>query len=88
MRAGTTDRDGAECFQIPCARAQSLSSAGKSVPFDERSYNLAILAVESFGRLGMEDSDLIDRMAVSIVGKTDESSLPRKGVPQLALFPK
>ena len=50
------------------------------VSFDERSYKLATLAVRSFGRLGREDSELIDQVAASIVGGTDRSSLARKGV--------
>ena len=48
--------------------------------FDERSYKLANLAVESFGRLGKEGNDLIDQVAASMVGGTDGSSLARKGV--------
>ena len=36
---------------------------------------LAILAIESFGCLGKEGSDLIDQAAASIVGGTDASSL-------------
>ena len=54
--------------------------------FDERSYKLATLAVESFGRLGKEGSDLIDQVAASIVGGTDGSSLARKGVCKERLF--
>ena len=48
--------------------------------FDERSYKLATLAVESFGRLGKEGRDLIDQVAASIFGGTDGASLARKGV--------
>ena len=54
--------------------------------FDESSYKLATLAVESFGRLGEEGSDLIDQVAASIVGGTDASSLARKGVCKEHLF--
>ena len=55
---------------------------------DERSCKLATLVVESFGRLGKEGSNLIDQVAPSIVGGTDESSLliPRKGVCKECLF--
>ena len=36
--------------------------------FDERSHKLATLAVESFGRLGVEGSNFIDQLAASVVG--------------------
>ena len=36
--------------------------------FDRRSSKLSTFAVESLGRLGMEQSDLIDQLAASIVG--------------------
>ena len=48
--------------------------------FDERSYKLTTLAVESFGRLGKEGSDLIDQVAASIVGGTDGTSLAREDI--------
>ena len=54
--------------------------------FDERSYKLTTLAVESFGRLGKEGSDLINQVAASIVGGTDGSSLARIGVCKERLF--
>ena len=54
--------------------------------FDERSYKLATLAVESFRRLGIKGSNLIDQVAASIVGGTDASSLARKGVCKERLF--
>ena len=38
------------------------------VSFDERSHKLATLAVESFGRLGVEGSKFIDQLAASVVG--------------------
>ena len=47
---------------------------------DERSYKLGALTVESCGRFGKEDSDLIYQVAPSIVGGTDGSSLVRKVV--------
>ena len=54
--------------------------------YDDRSYILVTLAVESFGRLGMEGSELIDQLAASIVGGTDGGSLSRKGVCKEHLF--
>ena len=48
--------------------------------FDECSYKLTTLVVESFGHLGKEDSYLINHVAASIVGGTDGTSLARKSV--------
>ena len=50
------------------------------VSFDERSHKLATLAVESFGRLGVEDSSFIDQLAASVVGGRDGGSMAREGV--------
>ena len=47
---------------------------------NERSYKLATLAVEVFGCLGKEGSDLIGQVEASIVGGTDGSSLMQKYV--------
>ena len=65
VRAGSADRDGL---------VASESEARK------RSYKLATLALERFERLGKDGSDLIDRVAASIVGGTDGSPLARKDV--------
>ena len=54
--------------------------------FDEHSHKLITLAVESFGRLGKEGSEVIDQLAASIVGGTDGGSLCRKGVCKEHLF--
>ena len=62
------------------ARKRSHYARPGQVSFDERSNTLATFAVESFGRLGKEGSDLIDQVALSIVGGTEETSLARKGV--------
>lgn len=56
------------------------------MPFDERSHILVTLAVESFGVLGQEGSEVIGQvaaigqLAVNIVGGTDGRSLSRKGL--------
>ena len=66
---------------LPLRRASAvITLARDKVLFDERSYKLAALAVESFERIGKESSDLIDPGAASIVGGTDRSSLARKDV--------
>ena len=68
------------------ARKRNRYARPGQVSFDERSYKLATLAVESSERLGKEGSDLIDQVAASIVGGTDASSLARKGVWKERLF--
>ena len=77
---------------VPCNRMVKVSIGSYlfinigHVSFDKRTYTLAPLAVESFGRLVKEGSDLIDLVAASIVGGTDGSSLARKGVCKERLF--
>ena len=61
MRAGSADRDGSAA-STPEARKRSNYARPGQVSFDERSYKLATLAVESFGRLGKEGGDLIDQV--------------------------
>ena len=68
------------------ARKRNHYARPGQAPFDERSYKLATLVVESFGRPGIKGSDLIDQVAASIVGGTDASSLARKGVCMERLF--
>ena len=85
MRAGSADRNGSAASDSEERKRNHYARPGQ-VSFDERSYKLATLAVESFGRLGKECSDLIDQVAASIVGGTDASSLSRKGVCKERLF--
>ena len=79
MRAGSAIWDGSAASKSEACRRTYNARPGQ-VSFDERSYKLATLAVESFGRLGKEGSDLIDQVTASMVGGTDGSSLARKGV--------
>ena len=58
-------------------QASTLRSSGT---FDERSHKLATLAVDSFGRLGVEGSNFIDQLAASVVGGRDGGSTARKEV--------
>ena len=85
MRAGSADRDELAASNSE-ARKRSHYARPEQVSFDKCSYKLAILAVESFGRLGKEGSDLINQVAASIVGGTDGSSLARIGVCKERLF--
>ena len=77
-RAVSANRDGLATSKSEARKRTHYARPGQ-VSFDERSYKLATLAVESFGRLGKEGSDLIDQVAASMVGGTDGSSLARKG---------
>ena len=85
MRAGSADQNGSAVSTSKARKRNHYARPGQ-VSFDERSYKLATLAVESFGRLGKEGSDLIDQVAASIVGGTDTSSLARKDVCNERLF--
>ena len=78
IRAGSADQDGLAASKSE-HKCNHYARPGQ-VSFDERSYKLATLAVESFGHLGKEGSDLIDQVGASIVGGTDGASLARKCV--------
>ena len=47
--------------------------------FDGRSHKLATFAVESFGRLGVENSTFTDQLIAGVVGERNEGSMARKG---------
>ena len=78
MRNGSTDRDGSAASASD-ARKRNHYARARQVSFDERSHKLVTLAVESFGRLGKEGSELIDELAASIIGGSGGGSLSRKG---------
>ena len=85
IRAGSVDRSGSAASTSEARKRNHYARPGQ-VSFDERSYKLATLAVESFGRLGKEGSGLIDQISASIVGGTDATSRARKGVCKERLF--
>eukprot|EP00904_Undaria_pinnatifida_P007452 jgi/Undpi1/3837/HiC_scaffold_16.g07206.m1 len=85
MRAGRANGNGSAASTSEARKRNHYARPGQ-VSFDERSHKLATLAVESFGRLGKEGSDLLDQVAARIVGGTDASSLARKGVCKERLF--
>ena len=64
MRAGSANRDGFAAYKSEARKRSHYARPGQ-VSFDERSYKLSTLAVESFGRLGKKGSDLIDQMVAS-----------------------
>ena len=70
MQAGSADRDGSAASTSEARKRNHYARPGQ-VSFDERRYKLATLAVESFGCLR--------KVAASIVGGTDVSSLSWKG---------
>ena len=65
-RGGSADHDGSPAPTSEVRKRQHYARPGH-VPLDERSHNLATLAVESFGRLGVEGSTFIDQLAASAV---------------------
>ena len=71
MRAGSADRNGLAASTSEARKRNHYARPGQ-VSFDERSYKLATLAVESFRCLGKEGSDLIDQVArqASLEGRT------------------
>ena len=67
LRGGNADHDGSAASSFEARKRQHYPRPGH-VSFDERSHTLATLAVESFGRLGVEGSNFIDQLAASVVG--------------------
>ena len=65
---------------LPPRRARVNTTLVRDMSFDERSHKLATLAVESFGRLGVEGSNFIDQPAASVVGGRDGRSMASEGV--------
>ena len=62
--AGSSDQNGSAASTSEARKRNHYARPGQ-VSFDERSYKLATLVVEIFGRLGKEGSDLIDQVAAS-----------------------
>ena len=79
LRGGSADHDESSASPSEARKRQHYARPGH-VSFDERSHKLATLAVESFGRLGVEGSNFIDQLAASVVGGRDGGSMARKGV--------
>ena len=85
IRAGSANGDGLTAYKSE-ARKRSHYARPKQVPFNERSYKLATLAVESFGCLGKGGNNLIDQLAAGIARGTDASALAKKGFCKERLF--
>ena len=79
LRGGSADHDGSATSTTEARKSQHYARPGH-VSLDKRSHKLSTSAVDSFGRLGVEDSNFIDQLAASVVGGRDGESTARKGV--------
>ena len=79
MRAGCADQDGLAAPKYEANERSHFAPPGQLL-FAEGGYELATFAVERFGRLGKEGSDLIYHMAASVV-------LGQERRPQMMVFP-
>ena len=70
MRTGSGDRFGSAASSSEARKRNHHARLGQ-VSFDEPSYKLAALAVESLGRLGKEGNGLIGQVAAGMVRGTD-----------------
>ena len=77
MRSGSADREGLAASKSEARKRSHYARPGQA-SFDERSFKLATLVVENFGRLGKEGSDLINQVAASNVRGTGGASLRSK----------
>ena len=68
LRGNSADHDGSAASTSETRKRQHYARPGH-VSFDERSHKIATLAVESFGRLGVEGRNFIDQLAASVVGE-------------------
>ena len=79
LRGSSAGHDGSTASTPEAYKRQHYARPGH-VYFDERSHKLATIAVESFGRLGVEGSAFIDQLTTSVVGGRNRGSMTRKGV--------
>ena len=77
LRRSSADHDGSAASISKARKRQHYARTGH-VSSDDRSYKLATLAVDSFGRLGMEGSKFIDQLAASVVRGGGGGSMGRK----------
>ena len=78
LRGGSADHDESAASTSAARKRQHYARPGH-VSFDKRSHKLVTLAVESFGRLGVEGSNFIDQMTASVVGGRDEGPWQGRG---------
>ena len=78
LRNGSTTNDGGAA-RTSEARKRQHYARPEHVSFDERSFKLTTLAVESVGRLGEEGYEFIDELATHAAGGRDGDRWHRKG---------
>ncbi|CAB1110491.1 unnamed protein product [Ectocarpus sp. CCAP 1310/34] len=78
-RCPSATSDGIAAQASEARKRQHYARPGH-VSFDERSFKLTSLAVESFGRLGEEGYEFIDELATHAVGGRDGGTMALKGV--------
>ena len=79
LRNGSATSDGTAAQTSEAGKRQRYARPGH-VSFDERSFKLTTLAVESFGRLGEEGYEFIDELAAHAAGGRNGESMALKGV--------
>ena len=79
LRKGSATSDGTAAQTSEARKRQHYARPGH-VSFDERSFKLTTLAVESFGRLGEEGYEFIDELAAHAAGGRGGRSMALKGV--------
>ena len=79
LRNGSATSDGTAAQASEARKRQHYARPGQ-VSFDERSFKLTTLAVESFGRLGEEGYEFVDELATHAAGGRDGRSMAQKGV--------
>ena len=77
--AAPQEIDGQAAQTSEARKRQHYARPGQ-VSFDERSFKLTTLAVESFGRLGGEGYEFINELATHAAGGRDGGNMARKGV--------
>ena len=74
LQEGSADHDGSAASTSEACKRQHYARPGH-MSLDERSRKLATLAVESFGRLGVEGGNFIDQLTASVEGRRDGGSM-------------
>ena len=78
VRTGSADHDGPAASTPEACKRQHYTRPGH-VPFNVRSHKLATVAVERFGRLGVEGGYFIDQLVASVVRGRARGRWRRKG---------
>ena len=79
LRNGSATSDGTAAQASEARKRQHYARPGH-VSFDERSFKLTTIAVESFGRLGEEGYDFINELATHVANGREGRNMAQKGV--------